>query len=146
MSKTLARDVDVTFSAVLRELRCEKVEEAYDAESFGDEILVFESRDLRLRFVKDRGDIYVDVAPTFEPESWILLEDALELAGTVLQSLPTNRLPKMTTLATSLKTNFELVRRMFTTDNFGITRQKINALREQRLGEIRHRLSKEKTA
>ena len=53
------------------------VEEKEDPAHFGSALAVFQSPVLRLRFVRDRGGLLVDVAEAGSSEQWHKLEDVL---------------------------------------------------------------------
>lgn len=55
------------------------VEDGFDAVSFGNSYVTLEAPGLRVRFVRDRGEIYAQVASRSEPHTWWALEDACEL-------------------------------------------------------------------
>jgi hypothetical protein len=46
------------------------VEERHEPESFGNSFVILESSELRIRFIRDRGQIFADVASCIEPEQW----------------------------------------------------------------------------
>lgn len=55
------------------------VEDHFDALSFGNSFVTLESSGLRVRFVRDRGQIYAEVASRPEPHTWWALQDVCEL-------------------------------------------------------------------
>ncbi len=78
MSGKLLEEIEPFFFHLIKAFDFEKEDERSYPASFGNEVLVLKSRDFRVRFVRDRGDIYVDVGPVSEPSEWHLLEDVLE--------------------------------------------------------------------
>jgi hypothetical protein len=75
----LSLEIERSALALLEGLGFTKVEERYDKAAFGNELVVFESDVLRLRFLKDRGQIFVELGPTSEPRRWHALNDVLEV-------------------------------------------------------------------
>ncbi len=61
------------------------VDYSYDARSFGNCIVTLESETLRLRFVRDRGITYAQLASRTEPEYWF---DASLLLRPILGERP----------------------------------------------------------
>jgi hypothetical protein len=55
----------------------------YDSEAFGNVTVVFQSRDLRLRFCTDRGDLYVDVSRVEDAPEWHNLAQVLLAMGLI---------------------------------------------------------------
>jgi hypothetical protein len=87
-------------------------ERSYPA-SFGNEILVLKCRDFRLRFVRDRGDIYVDVGPVCEPSEWHLLEDVLEFVSKQNIQVKHDAGHGLHELAAALKANHVALQKFF---------------------------------
>lgn len=46
------------------------VEDDYQPEAFGNSFIVLENSDMRVRFVRDRGQLSLDFAPLHEPDNW----------------------------------------------------------------------------
>lgn len=46
------------------------VRSEFDPRHFGDSVVTLQSDALRLRFVRDRGQVILDVGPTSEPDTW----------------------------------------------------------------------------
>ena len=59
------------FSALFEQRRFRKTAEHYDARYFGNEVVVYTSPEMALKFVKDRSEIFVDVGPPDE-SSWFM--------------------------------------------------------------------------
>jgi hypothetical protein len=67
---TLADEVESTIGKVLRDRGFVIVEQPSSADSFGNAVLVVESPDLRLRFVRDRGQTFSDIGAPREENMW----------------------------------------------------------------------------
>ena len=67
-------------SKCLTENNFKKIEEIYDIESFGNEMVVYSSSVLKLRIVKDRGYFYIEALPinSKNDDDWILITRVLE--------------------------------------------------------------------
>lgn len=65
-------------SWLFQELKCKVVEESYSPKEFGDSVVTLESQSLRIRFVRDRGQIFITVASPIDPNTWWNLEDICE--------------------------------------------------------------------
>jgi len=63
---------------LFQEMKCKVVEESYSPKEFGDSTLTIESKSLRIRFVRDRGQVFVAVASPVDPNTWWNLEDMFE--------------------------------------------------------------------
>lgn len=61
------------------ELGFRMVEDRYDPKDFGNALVILESAELRIRIVRDRGQIFTDVASLLEPDRWLPLKDAHEV-------------------------------------------------------------------
>lgn len=55
---------------LLEELGFRIVDERYDPQSFGNSLVTLESDSLRVRFVRDRGQVFADVASPSDPDRW----------------------------------------------------------------------------
>src|SRR5262245_50476046 len=47
----------------------------YDPAHFGNTVVIFDGRDVRLRLMSDRGQIWAELAATSEAEKWFALSD-----------------------------------------------------------------------
>jgi hypothetical protein len=72
----LLQDVAPHFAPLLSKHGFTIVDEHYDREHFGNVLVVADSKDLRLRFTKDRGQRFVEIAAA-GTVSWIDLPDVL---------------------------------------------------------------------
>jgi len=68
----------VGFLDVVEKRGLKVLEYHYSREAFGNEVLEFGHSTLVIRFVKDRDEIHVDVAPRAKRNAWIPLEKALQ--------------------------------------------------------------------
>lgn len=56
------------------------VEDEFDPMSFGNSFVVLESPVLLIRFIRDRGQVFAEVASHSEPRNWFNLEHVCELS------------------------------------------------------------------
>lgn len=72
---------DKLFSTTLSGLEAsgyKKTIEEVDELNFGNEIIIFASQKMRIRFISDRSDIIIEVAALYRPDSWHELATVLE--------------------------------------------------------------------
>ena len=63
---------------LFQELTLKIVDDAYSSEHFGDSFVTLESSSLRVIFIRDRGQIFIEVASPFDPENWWNINDICE--------------------------------------------------------------------
>src|SRR5688572_12258811 len=80
MSETLEQIVIRELPWLQTEHKFQVLESGYDPEVFGDSYVVLENSRLRLKFLRDRGDILLTVSPVTNPDRSWHLEDLVELA------------------------------------------------------------------
>src|SRR5579864_1517187 len=78
MGAWLMDQVLSSFGELLRNHGFVQTSELSDAKHFGNEMIVFESDELRLQFIKDRDEVSADVAPARECNEWFQLPRLLE--------------------------------------------------------------------
>lgn len=67
---SLKQQVIETCPWLIGELAFRVVDDEYRPESFGDSFVTLESPVLRIRFLRDRGQIFVELASPTAPEKW----------------------------------------------------------------------------
>lgn len=108
-----------------------RVETATDA-AFGNEMVVLARQDLRLRYVRDRGQGSVDLASPEAPEEWFDAAIVMEMFGRLSAKQPTSVEQQMTTLFEAL----EDVARAFREENFRVTRRRLETLENERVRSL----------
>jgi len=63
---------------LFQELHYKIVEDAYAPKVFGDSFVTLESSSLRVKFIRDRGQIFVEVASRCDPANWWSVNDIYE--------------------------------------------------------------------
>lgn len=110
------------------------VEETFDQDSFGNSTAVLESRDLRLRFVRDRGQVFADIGSMVEPELWWDITLIVPLLGSRQPEQP--EVSEVERLATYIRDNYQSLIKLFSRDRFYGTKLKLERLRKDRSEQI----------
>ena len=101
--------------------------------TFGDAENVLASNDFRVRFIRDRGDLYVDICPAREAgDEWHTVQLVRAL---ILQSDPAED-PTLAELAGFLKEHFALIKELFILPNIETTNAKLEYLRRDRIKKM----------
>jgi hypothetical protein len=74
----LKQEISESLPGLLEELDLRIVEDQYLPESFGNSYVTLQSPRLFVRFVRDRGQVWTEVAPVTAPTSWWPLGFVLE--------------------------------------------------------------------
>lgn len=74
-SESLKQQVIRQLPWLFEELGFRVVDQDFDPMSFGDSFVTLQSADLRVRFVRDRGQISAEVAAIRDPSNWWHLGD-----------------------------------------------------------------------
>ena len=134
MSERLYSSISPFFQPFLQDRGFHKTDELYDPRNFGNELLVFESTGLRIRFVRDRGEVFVDVGPVFE-EKWYFLDDVLELLEGRAK-LPVTAPADLDDLSKRFEADFSQIESLFIGSNYADTKNKLESLRQIRAKEM----------
>lgn len=54
---------------------------SYDAQAFGNAVVVFAGRNLRVRVVRDRGETLAEAASSLDPDNWFPLQRVVRAVG-----------------------------------------------------------------
>lgn len=130
----LSSVIEPFFSTFLRAHGFQKKHEFYDPKHFGNELLVFESNELCIRFIQERGDVFVDVGPIFE-DSWYFLDYVLELAEGK-QNPPGNSPAPLDSLSSKIQANFWKIKELFTELNYPETKDRLEILSRRKTKEM----------
>jgi hypothetical protein len=77
MTRGFIKEIRNSLGSLLKKHAFSLVEEREEPAHFGNALAVFQSPVVRLRFVRDRAGLLVDVAETGSSEQWHKLEDVL---------------------------------------------------------------------
>lgn len=78
-SVSLKQEVTEQLPWLFQDLGCRIVEDSFDAQSFGNSFVTLDSPGLRVRFVRDRGQVSAELAALSDPATWWNLEHVCEL-------------------------------------------------------------------
>ena len=81
MTSKFSEMVCSTFSGLINTLKLHLLKETYDPNFFGNSIIELGGDTMRIRVIKDRGQIFVDIASPVDPDNWYFLERILEAVG-----------------------------------------------------------------
>ena len=100
------------------------------SESFGNAFLVLEHEDLRLQFVKDRGQIFLDFQSTSkkQKEEWFSIDIVKQMVTGEIE--PSAEMDSKK--AKFLKTNLDEIEQLFSTVNMESTIKKLKELERAR--------------
>ena len=128
VSRAFLPEVQRTFDRVLQGHGFGIVE-AVDSESFDNGYVIAASPDFRLRFVRDRGFVSVEIARTSAPDDWYDAEvvRALVTGGDPGQEIDLNRMSEF------LDEHYSTLARMFRADAWPNTEAQIRRVGLERL-------------
>jgi hypothetical protein len=112
MARNFTQQVYETVGPLLAEHGFSVVESKEDPQHFGDATILFESRLLHIRVVKDRGDILVDVAENALPTEWHKLEDVLQICRPIMNRAGPPSMSFMKKAQAELLEEYDLVSRL----------------------------------
>lgn len=97
--------------------------------AFGNTILLIETKGLRLRVVRDRGTVRLDVAPLHEPNEWV--DSAFALAALESESVESEISldSAITSIARHLDPKFQPLQDAFAPNRYSATEQRIEQIR-----------------
>lgn len=143
---------DLEFEALIRQhmkflfdrFGASVVSNEYFPAAFGNAIVVIETKGIRLRAVRDRGEVRLDVAPLHNPTEWV--DSAFALAAMDDGSgEPQFSLYRTTTsIARHLDPNFEELQGAFTEDQYSATVGKITEICERERARAIERFNAER--
>jgi hypothetical protein len=100
------------FNNLLQRYGFKKVEEIYKPEEFGNALIKMESSDFQLRFLRDKGQSFVDISP-LGTDRWYQLQYVLEFVDSNIRPDDFGSPPKIDKLSESLDKNYYKVRNLF---------------------------------
>lgn len=77
----LGESVAIAFERLIESGLLAIIADQYDEKAFGNAIVVLAGANLRIRIVRDRGDIYADASSVSFPDDWAPLERTLLAVG-----------------------------------------------------------------
>jgi len=79
MSSSFSNIVRTAFGKLISSYGFKIVEDQHDSSNFGNAVVVLDSSDFRIRLVKDRDQIFGEVASYSEPETWYGIDRLYEV-------------------------------------------------------------------
>jgi len=125
-------------SAMLRKQGFVEIDSAR-SESFGDRLAVWKSPGLHLRIVRDRGQVFVDLASPLVPETWWHLDAVQEALKLSSPNEPTggDSLDQTAGLGEFLDRHGEGIRDAFSAERISETRAALEAIRRRSADRFR---------
>ena len=140
MSATIYEEIRPFFSALLDEHGFRLVSESYEPASFGNGLIVLQSEDLRLRFVRDRGQVFADVGPSGQTgEHWHQLQRVMEFLqrhDSPADASDARRAASLDELGVWLKENYEGVRSLFREDTYPSARDALRRFEKEKAQQM----------
>ena len=109
------------------------VEQEYYPSDFGNAYVTFED-DLRLRVLRDRGQIFVEVSPLENPDDWYDLRVVLEFLGEPVDMQRSMEEEGLKELRDKLETMYARMRSLFDKDH-RVTRAQLEQFRNEKARE-----------
>ncbi len=126
MDDSLLDEITPIFGTIIERYGFEKTKDVYDSEHFGNAVLIFQSPDFKLRFVRDRSQLLVYIAPRCATGQWHHLKRFLEVVrGADTLSHEPMSFDEQTR---SLQSNIERVKELLLPENYGETAARLDRL------------------
>jgi hypothetical protein len=111
-------------------------EDVSDLDHFGDSIIVLTSSHLRIRIVRDMGQVFADIASLLQPDVWWQLGDVLSVAiGDLVHCLPTP--PELANVAKAILANHKAIEYAFSDNRYEVTRRGLETIIADRVSRYR---------
>jgi hypothetical protein len=140
MSRTIYEEIRPFFSELLDAHGFRLVSESHEPESFGDGLIVLQTEDLRLRFVRDRGQVYADVAPSGQiGDDWHQLQRVKEFLhrhDSPAADSDARRAVGIDELGVWLKANYERVRTLFSVAAYPSARDALKKFEKEKAEQM----------
>ncbi len=102
--------------------------EAYNSASFGDSLAVLASDNFRIRFIRDRGQIFIDIGSVVKPDEWF----DLSLVKALIEGNLADGAEAIQDLAVFLRNNYSAVKDLFEEKKFIETEKALRELEKLR--------------
>lgn len=138
MSGTIYEEIKPFFSALLDEHGFQLVSESFEPAHFGNGALVLQSEDLRLGFVRDRGQVFAEVGPSGQTDDdWHQLQRVMEfLQRHDSPAADPRRAAGLDELGVWLKENYEAVRALFREDAYPSARDALRRFEKEKAAQM----------
>lgn len=126
-NKSVKLETEERFPWLFQELGFQTTHDTFDPTAFGNSTVTMTSPDFLVRFVRDRGQYAIEVAPHSDPDDWLDMEDIREVvAGHELE-----RSFDLKTLASRLREDYATLSDLLNT-NLRDIKKKLHLLYEKR--------------
>lgn len=139
MSELILEKMKHAFAFLVENHGFQVMEESYSPSTFGDAVIVLQSKQFELRIIRDRGQFFIDIRSSQIIDDWHDLRRVLEFLNgsrSVFFAFELNQLKDI------LKTNYDKLQKFFRKENYSIMQkgliqfEKAKAL--QMLGGFKH--------
>jgi hypothetical protein len=127
------------FKFLIDEFNVEKIEEQYNYENFGNFFITLSAEDFMLRYINDRGFLTIEIASAIDPEKWYDLSFVRDFVynkekiNADERKLSNNE--RVGELNSFLKKDFNLIRSLFSQQNYPETKYQLATLLKKRFDE-----------
>ena len=104
---------------------------SYDSRNFGNAVLILNSTHIDIRFIKDRGQVFIDIKPSSDV-IWFRLEDILSL-------IPSSEVNSRDYISHDLEKSSELINQfyeeitdLFRGEEYSLTKRRVDHLINER--------------
>jgi hypothetical protein len=97
------------------------------SESFGDVLVTIESKDFRLRFVRDRGQTFIDICPFIGFQEWF----DLNIVRMLIQGIDDTKSDEIIKLQNFLKQNYSKIKELFGQENYLKTKEQLEKVQNE---------------
>ncbi len=126
MGNPFLRRVQSAFGSLITHYGFRVVADSYNADNFGNAMVILEASNIRVRVLTDRGDVFVDVAGRLSPNDWHMLQRALQaITG---RKDPSEGPLHLEEAAKLLDQNMALLDEGFTSECFANTKRRLDKL------------------
>ncbi|MFX0023527.1 MAG: hypothetical protein ACFE9S_14470 [Candidatus Hermodarchaeota archaeon] len=107
-----------------------RIVDSDSSESFGNAFLVLEHKNLRLKFIKDKGQLFLDFQPmsSNRKKDWFSIDIVMQLVTGNIESSSEMDTDK----AKFIKSNLDEIQRLFSSPNLEVTIKKLRELERAR--------------
>jgi hypothetical protein len=134
MSKELLKTEKAIIDKLCDNFNFEIEEIKHDTQIFGNEMIILKSDNIKLRFVKDRGDIYIEINRIGFKE-WYSIENILELVG-AYKNLTPNKSIEINELNDLILKNLNKIKLALSTENMNSIHNRLKDIEKRKTEEM----------
>jgi hypothetical protein len=136
------RTVTDAFSSLISRGQLTVESSRYDAQAFGNALVVLVGGNLRIRIIRDRDESFADAASRWEPEDWSPLQRMIRAAA--VASAPPEGLLSPAQAASLVDHHFPALDRALAADELERTKARLADLEQQALRRMKARMLDER--